>query len=271
MNRGGLRDLGQWRSVAGAWLAQEREGAPAPLPLRGQCPLCREDVAFEGDPSAGNIREGLHCRNCGATARQRSVAAVLLQSLPAPGQARVYATEQASGFYRLLRRQVGRLHGGEYGLGLARRLRLQAWMWRHGLYQWLRLRDVTALDFDDACLDAVVSLDVLEHVPDTARALREMARVLRPGGVLVFSVPFYQDAAHSTRVAWFQADGQLAFAGEPEYHGDPVSGGVLCFHHFGWDLVARLREAGFRDAEVLRVHDPRAGLPQGQWVFRATR
>jgi SAM-dependent methyltransferase len=42
---------------------------------------------------------------------------------------------------------------------------------------------------DDASFDAVGSFDVLEHIPDDADALRAMARALRPGGVLVLTVP----------------------------------------------------------------------------------
>ncbi|MCL7713157.1 methyltransferase domain-containing protein [Stenotrophomonas sp. CPCC 101365] len=243
--------------------------APA-QPLRGHCPLCRAATDFQGDPQ-GNIRERLYCGNCGCNARQRAAARVLLEALEAAGTARVYATEQASLFYRTLRGRVGQLHGGEYGVGLSRRWRLQLWLWRHGVFERVVLRDLTALEFADAGLDAVISLDVLEHIVDTGAALREAARVLRPGGVFVFTVPFYPDKARSRQIARLRDDGQVVFEGRPEYHGDPVSGGVPCFHHFGWDLLAMLREAGFADARVLRVHDPGAGLPQGQWVFRARR
>ena len=38
-------------------------------------------------------------------------------------------------------------------------------------------------------MDAVVSANLLEHVPDDRRALREMARVLRPGAQAVIVVP----------------------------------------------------------------------------------
>jgi SAM-dependent methyltransferase len=49
--------------------------------------------------------------------------------------------------------------------------------------------DVTALPFAEASFDAAVLGEVLEHVPDDAGALAEVARVLRPGGVLAVSVP----------------------------------------------------------------------------------
>lgn len=42
----------------------------------------------------------------------------------------------------------------------------------------------------DASVDCVVFTQVLEHVSDRAHLLSEMARVLRPGGQLLFTVPF---------------------------------------------------------------------------------
>lgn len=47
----------------------------------------------------------------------------------------------------------------------------------------------TALPFPDASLDVVVSLDVFEHIPDSDAHLREVARVLRPGGMYVLQTP----------------------------------------------------------------------------------
>jgi SAM-dependent methyltransferase len=54
----------------------------------------------------------------------------------------------------------------------------------------LYLRGLGApLPFRDGAFDAVVCLDVLEHVPDEAAVVAEIARVLRPGGTLIVSVP----------------------------------------------------------------------------------
>jgi SAM-dependent methyltransferase len=49
--------------------------------------------------------------------------------------------------------------------------------------------DVRALPFRDAVFNAVMCNEVLEHVPEPARALAEIHRVLRPGGQVYVTVP----------------------------------------------------------------------------------
>lgn len=49
---------------------------------------------------------------------------------------------------------------------------------------------ITAMIFATASFDCVLCSEVLEHVPDDLKALSELRRVLRPGGILVVTVPF---------------------------------------------------------------------------------
>jgi SAM-dependent methyltransferase len=49
-----------------------------------------------------------------------------------------------------------------------------------------------ALPFRDATFDVVAAFDVIEHCEPESRAVAELARVLRPGGRLLVSVPAYQ-------------------------------------------------------------------------------
>jgi SAM-dependent methyltransferase len=50
--------------------------------------------------------------------------------------------------------------------------------------------DATALPFPDASFALVISQEMVEHVADPFRAVREMARVLSPGGRLYLQAPF---------------------------------------------------------------------------------
>ncbi|NLH98720.1 MAG: class I SAM-dependent methyltransferase [Chthonomonadales bacterium] len=52
--------------------------------------------------------------------------------------------------------------------------------------------DATRLPFRTGAFDAIVALDLLEHIPDDAAAASEFARALQPGGQLFVTVPAYQ-------------------------------------------------------------------------------
>jgi ubiquinone/menaquinone biosynthesis C-methylase UbiE len=70
------------------------------------------------------------------------------------------------------------------GIGLARRRAAQLGLDRQASFQ---AGDLTATGLPDASCDAVMSLDVLLFVPDKAAAVRETARILRPGGRFAFT------------------------------------------------------------------------------------
>jgi SAM-dependent methyltransferase len=86
----------------------------------------------------------------------------------------------------MLRRLQG--HGLAYGSDFS--LDALSFARSKGL-RYLLSSDSTALPFASACFDCVVALDVLEHIEDDCAALREIARVTRPGGVFLFAVPAF--------------------------------------------------------------------------------
>ncbi len=49
---------------------------------------------------------------------------------------------------------------------------------------------ITEMSFDNASFDCILCSEVLEHIPDDERAVSELRRVLKPGGVLIATVPF---------------------------------------------------------------------------------
>lgn len=239
--------------------------------LEGTCPLCRAPRRFgrPGDTSSFDAREGLACDGCDLNARMRHALALLLEGMD-PATARVYVTEQASPGFVWLQRAFARARGSEFGFGWRGWTRLQRRLWALGGRGFVVSRDVTALAERDASFDAIGCFDVLEHVPDYRAALREFARVLVPGGRLVLTVPFVETAQDTLVRARLRADGTIEHLEPEEIHGDPVSGGVLCYYHFGWDLLGAVRDAGFRRAEWVRTFSPEHAL-FGTWALCAQR
>ncbi|MEO3472562.1 methyltransferase domain-containing protein [Roseomonas sp. CAU 1739] len=101
--------------------------------------------------------------------------------------------------------------------------------------------DVTRLDLPDAAFDAALSLLVLQFVPDRAAALAEMARVVKPSGLVAtamwdFTGGFSFLRAFADTVAATEPDGEAFRA---RYWSDPVGSPGR--------LSALLRDAGMRD------------------------
>lgn len=112
------------------------------------------------------------------------------------------------------------------------------------------VQDVTQLSFRSNSFDALLSFDVVEHVPDFRKALQEFFRVLKAGGLLLWSAPFC--FAEQTEIrATLTGNGQIEDLMPPDYHGNPFTGkGVLCYQSFGMDILQEMETAGFVEARV---------------------
>jgi SAM-dependent methyltransferase len=100
--------------------------------------------------------------------------------------------------------------------------------------------DATRLPFADAAFDAVVTAEVLEHITDDTGAIAELARVLRPGGVLAATVPTWWPE----KVNWMLSD---------DYHAPAAVGGHVRIYS-ATELRAKLRAAGLTLAGSHHAH-----------------
>ena len=98
-------------------------------------------------------------------------------------------------------------------------------------------------------VDHVLAVECVFHFPSRKAFFREAARVLRPGGHAVLTFPFRIDLAETLTRAVREPDGSVRHLLPAEYHGDPLQpDGVLCYYHFGWDILDSMRGAGFTGA-----------------------
>jgi SAM-dependent methyltransferase len=93
--------------------------------------------------------------------------------------------------------------------------------------------DVTRLQFDDSTFDLVMCNHVLEHVTDDRLAMREIARVLKPGGHAILLVPDIAAPETDEDPSIVDPAERLRRFGQADH-----------VRRYGWDYVERLREAG---------------------------
>jgi SAM-dependent methyltransferase len=219
---------------AGQAFAMLQPGALAAWPFR--CPSCGPSVLVRIAPNAIGVR----CLRCAASAATLSLIAVLQSARPRFAAEAVYELSARGPFVDFLRRCVPRLTCSEFFDDVPRGER------RDGVL----CQDVQQLTFTDASFDVVTSTEVFEHVADDARGFSEVRRVLRPGGVFIFTVPL-ADAEATVERACLR-NGEIEHLLPPEYHGDRIRGRnrVLAFRNYGRDITRRLQSCGFSAAHI---------------------
>ncbi len=215
--------------------------------LPGVCSVDSAIVDFVVDRQCGatqdgdgvwlpNWRERLECPICGLNCRQRLLASMVLEEMEesAGGAWSLYVMEQVTPMFAVLAARLGeRCVGSEFlGPDVA----------PGSVHDGLRHESAERISFEDSTQDVVASNDVLEHVQDPRAAVTEVGRVLKPGGVFLFTIPFYPTFDRTRRPSAEVVRGELLHYEPAEYHGNPMSGeGSLVFNDFGWDFIAGVR------------------------------
>ena len=241
-NKAGATDLTATRRKIAAWLRDRRQFSAGRLPR--VCPICDYRGVFldVGHPPRWDAR----CASCGSRERHR-----LLW---------LWAT-----------RDGGNRLDGQRILHFAPEKALRRVLSRNPRYETADLLqtgvthqvDITKLPMADQTYDVVMANHVLEHIQDDRQAMRELFRVLGPGGLAVLSVPI-----NPTR--------------QETYENPSVTGAVAQQAHFnapdhkrfyGLDFADRLAGVGFQ-VETFRMTQPeevKYGLLPMEWLYIATR
>jgi len=145
---------------------------------RRYCPACDQLVPGFGKGPGGRLNA--KCPECGALERHRFLALLLDTLRPTLGPVRTVLDVAPM---PAVTRVVQRLEPAAYV--------------RMDLGYDARLVDVTAsvtqIPLEDRSVHLALCFHVLEHVPDDARAMRELGRVLAPDGLAVVQVPWRAD------------------------------------------------------------------------------
>lgn len=101
----------------------------------------------------------------------------------------------------------------------------------------VRSESLESLSFASESIDVFITQDVFEHLFYPDQAAKEIARVLAPGGIHIFTAPKYEELRKSYPRSIVSHDGSIIHLHEPEYHGNPVGDGkALVTWHYGDDF-----------------------------------
>lgn len=126
------------------------------------------------------------------------------------------------------------------------------------------LADSGPLSLPDGCADVITSFTVLEHVADERAALRELRRLLKPGGLLVITVPnrWWLFETHGCDLPVLPWNRVPLVSWWPKRLHDRWARARIYRRH---EITALLRECGFEPVETMRLTAPMDVLPSG-WL-----
>lgn len=147
----------------------------------------------------------------------------------------------------------------EYGLDYSRReLDTAA---ARGAYETLVQADINHIPYPDSSFATVFSNGVLEHVHHLPTGLAEIARVLRPGGCLIMTVPTMEDGLQLTGAALLRGLGLTDLAQRYADAYNRAFGQINVYPWETWrDLLAAsglrlVQHRTYGNTTVFRLHD----------------
>lgn len=175
----------------------------------GYCHCCRADSIFEirGDW----LRDNYICANCHSIPRQRHIQHILDKHFPGWDDMEIHESSPSNNF---ISKYCISYTSSQYFDGVA----------QGSQHKGVRCENLEDLTFDDESFDIFITQDVLEHLFNPDKAVKEIMRVLKPGGTHIFTAPKNKNLRLSSPRARLE-NGKAIYLKEKEYHGNPVGDG----------------------------------------------
>jgi SAM-dependent methyltransferase len=215
----------------------------------GYCLTCdRRTLFVEAGPWLAN---DYRCVRCHSVPRWRGIIRVLDTAFPDWRTLDIHECGAGGLATRKFRREANGYSGSRY---------LVPDVARGAVVGNVSCQDIEDLTFADGSFDLIITQDVLEHVLRPDRAFAELARVLRPGGAHVFTIPLVHGGPTVVRAV--ASDTGIEHLLPPEYHGEPGNPErSLVIREWGDDDFADfVSEHGGLTTEIIELHDRRLGL-----------
>jgi SAM-dependent methyltransferase len=218
----------------------------------GFCQICHADSDF----SASNawFRDSLICEVCKSIPRERAVVKTIVDWYPSYASLVVHESSPAQrGASEFLRSSCANYSTSQY--------LPHCQFGSTDPVTGFRSEDLEALTFSDNTFDLFITQDVMEHIFNPLKASEEIARVLKPGGAHIFSVPIMNKSLPTQRWAALKPDNSIDFIMPAEYHGNPVDdNGALVTMHYGYDLAGMITQHTQCPTIIIQIDNIELGI-----------
>ncbi len=219
---------------------------------KGFCNVCQSDTTF----SASNawFRDFLICGMCRSIPRERAVVKTIVDWYPTYANLVIHESSPAQrGASEFLRTHCSNYSTSQYLPNCE--------FGSIDPVTGFRSEDLEALTFADNTFDLFITQDVMEHIFNPLKASKEIARVLKPGGAHIFSVPIMNKSLPTQRWAALKSDNSIDFIMPAEYHGNPVDDkGALVTMHYGYDLAGMITQHTGCPTTIVQIDNIELGI-----------
>jgi len=219
----------------------------------GKCPICESNTLFVSLNSW--LRDNYVCIKCLSIPRQRAIIHVLKTYYPDFRNAHIHESSPSGPASEYLEKVCQNYSFSHYFPDKA-----------SGSFSGqVRCENLEALSFGDNIFDLFVTQDVFEHLYNPFKGFKEIARILKPGGVHFFTVPYYEEMEKSEPRILLK-DGVIEYIKPKEYHKNPVDEkGSLVTYDYGRDLALLIDQASGLKTTVFLIREKKLGL-DGQFL-----
>jgi SAM-dependent methyltransferase len=222
--------------------------------MKHYCNLCTNHTIY--DLSSAWPRDTMYCTYCGSSVRERALVYVLNLFYPNIKNLKLHESSPSNG---ALTNYFN--NNTDYSFSHYFKDTPNGELNKDNI----RCVDLNNIPFEDNEFDIFVTLDVFEHLFHPETVIKEIYRVLKPGGCYIMTVPIENFEIPTEKACDIDANGEIYHIQTTkskekniglEYHGNPIdNSGSVVTYYYGYDIIKLIKDNTNFDVQLFFKKD----------------